>query len=197
MDGALRGAAVTVVAGLAVMPAVDLFAIPNVGQRVLAGLFLAAALALGLRAVARREPFGVRFTTLVYGVLGVGVGLFGTARPLQDLLAYVVGLLAMNVLLHHVTAYGPVLAAFAEEDAISRRARGAVLRSLALSGTALGLAYAGSLAVLPLFALDLRLTDPLTAVAIAIALLAVLLLLALLPGAPFGSGRQGTSARPR
>ncbi|MBI4417049.1 MAG: hypothetical protein HY557_08700, partial [Euryarchaeota archaeon] len=105
-------------------------------------------------------------------------------RPLHLLLAYVVGLLGMNLLLYHVFSYGPVLAAFRREGPLARRTRAVVLRSLAFSGGALALAYGGSLALLPLFALDVGPRDAVSALLLTLALLLVLLFLSMLPETP-------------
>jgi hypothetical protein len=194
MDRVLRIASVVVVVGMAVPPFLELRAIAQPNQYLLAASFLVLAAAAGVYAAIRRQPLGARLTTVAYGAFGIGLGLFATNRSAAYLLAYVVGLLGMNALLYHVAAYGPVLAAFRDEDAVSRRARMVVLRSLGISGAALASAYGGSLLLLPLFAIDVGLTDPLSALAVASGLLLLLLLLALLPDV---SPLRRRSLRPR
>lgn len=195
MDRVLRGAALVAVVGLAVPPAREIAAIGQDTQRAMAATFLVLAVISGIYAAIRRQPLAARATTVAYGVFGIGLGLFATAWPITSLIAYVVGLLGMNVLLYHVAAYGPVLAAFRDEDAVSRRARAVVLKSLGLSGVALAVSFGASLALLPLFTVDAGVRDPLTALGLAVGLIAVLLLLAVLPETPrmrmIGSRRRG------
>jgi len=166
---------------MGVPPALELRVVAQPTQQSLAYAFLVLAAAAGVYAAIRRRPLGLRVTTVAYGVFGIGLGLFATNRPISQLLAYAVGLIGMNVLLYHVHAYGPVLAAFKEDDAVSRRARAVVLRSLAFSGAVLAVAYGGSLVLLPLFAIEAGSQDPLAALALASALLLLFLVLALLP----------------
>lgn len=180
----LRAASVAVVILLGVPPALELGVIDQPTRFLLAAAILALAAVAGVYASVRRRPLGLRATTAAYGAVTLGFGLFATVRPISFLLAYVVGLLGMNVLAYHTWAYGSVLAAFRDEDKISRRARAVVLRSLAFSGGALVLAYGGSLALLPLFAQDLVLRNPESALALAAGVLVVLLLLALHPQTP-------------
>ena len=181
MGRALRVAALAVVVGMGVPPWLELDAIPGDSRRLLASALVLLALALGAWGALRREPIAARVTTIVYGSAFLGLGLFVTGRPLTELLAYVTGLIGMNVLLYHERAYGSILAEFREEDAIARRTRWVILRALAVSGGALALAYGGSFALLPLFAIDVGSQDPIVALVLAIGLLLVLLLLARLP----------------
>ena len=197
MEKALRVASLAAVIVLGIPPALDVSTIGHPNQRALAAILLGLAGFAGIYAAVRRQPLGARATTAAYGTVAIGFGLFVTARPLPFLLAYVVGLIGMNVLLYHVAAYGPVLAAFRDEDAIARRARAVVLRSLAISGGALALAYGGSLALLPLFAFDLGLRDPLTALAVASALIVTLMVLAVLPETPLPRRERRASSRSR
>jgi hypothetical protein len=185
MDRVLRGLAGFLVLLLGVPPILEVLAIEQSNQRLGAGTIVVLAVVAGLYAAVRRRPLAARFTTIAYGVFGLGFALFVSVRPVPFLLAYVVGLLGMNVLLYHVSAYGPVLAAFREEDAIARRARMVALRSLGVSGLALAVAYGGSLALLPLFAVEAGSTDPLAALGLAAALVLVLMMLAVLPESPF------------
>lgn len=181
MDRALRVASVVAVVAMAVPPALEFRVIAQGNQLLGASALLVLAATVGVWAAYRRRPLAARITTAAYGAFGIGLGLFATERSVAYLLAYIVGLLGMNVLLYHAAAYGPVLAAFREEDATSRRARAVVLQSLGLSGVALAAAYGGSLLLLPLFALDVGPTDPLSALAVATGLLVLVLVLALLP----------------
>ncbi|MEK6851160.1 MAG: hypothetical protein AABY30_01335 [Candidatus Thermoplasmatota archaeon] len=181
MDRALRIAAIVAVVAMAVPPALEFRVIEQGNQLLGASAILVLAASAGVWAAYRRRPLAARITTAVYGAFGIGLGLFATDRSVAHLLAYIVGLLGMNVLLYHAAAYGPVLAAFREEDAVSRRARAVVLRSLGISGVALAAAYGGSLLLLPAFALDVGPTDPLSALAVATGLLVLVLLLSLLP----------------
>ncbi|HYS70862.1 MAG TPA: hypothetical protein VEM95_00400 [Thermoplasmata archaeon] len=184
MDRVLRGACVAAVLGLAIPPAREVALIAQDGQRGLAAALLVLGVVAGLYAAIRRWPLAARATTVAYGAFGVGLGLFASNWTIASLIAYVVGLIGMNLLLHHVAAYGPVLAAFQEEDAIARRARAVVLKSLAMSGLVLAVTFGGSLALVPFFAFDVGLSDPLTALALAATLLIFLLLLAVLPVTP-------------
>jgi len=195
MDRVMRGASVAIVVGLGIPPWMDVATIEHPNQRALAtGIFL-LALAAGVWAAVRRQPLGARFTTIVYGALTIGFGLFVVERSTAFLLAYVVGLMGMNVLLYHVQSFGPVLAAFTEDDAASRRARAVVLRSLGITGASLAIAYGGSLVLLPVFASPVGATDPIVAMLLAILLVLVLLLLALLPDGLPGLRRRGLRAR--
>lgn len=169
------------VVGLGIPPWLELEAIAHPTQRAVASAAFLLAAAAGVWAAVRREPLGARVTTLAYGVAGIGLGLFATDRSLAFLLAYAVGLIGMNVLLYHARAFGPVLAAFRGEDAIARGAQRIVLRSLAVSASALAIAYGGSLALLPVFALDIGVRDPIVALLLAAALVLALLFLTLLP----------------
>ena len=184
MDRVLRAAALAAVIGMAVPPVREIAAIGQDSQRGLAAALLGLAVVAGLYAAVRRQPLAARATTVAYGVFGIGLGLFASAWPIANLMAYIVGLMGMNVLLHHVAAYGPVLAAFRDEDAVSRRARAVVLKSLGISGTVLAVSFGGSLALLPLFAIDAGVRDPLSALGLAVALLVVLMLLTVLPETP-------------
>jgi len=186
MDRVLRGAAVAAIVGMAIPPAREIAAIGQETQRGLAVALLALAAIAGVYAAIRRQPLAARATTVAYGVFGIGLGLFASAWPVANLMAYVVGLMGMNVLLQHVAAYGPVLAAFRDEDAVSRRARAVVLKSLGISGAVLAVSFGGSLALLPLFAVDAGVRDPITALGLAVVLLVLLLLLAVLPESPLG-----------
>jgi len=181
----LRGLALALVLLLAVPPFLEAAAIEHPNQRLGAAAIVALAVVAGAYAAVRRRPLAARFTTIAYGVFGLGFALFVSVRPVPFLLAYVVGLLGMNVLLYHVAAYGAVLAAFREEDAIARRTRAVALRSLGVSGLALAVAYGGSLALLPLFAIEMGSTDPLAALGLAAALVLLLMMLAVLPESPF------------
>ena len=172
------------VIGLAVPPAMEIALIDQGNQKMLSFALLVLAAIVGVAAAIRRQPIGARITTVAYGSFEIGLGLFATHRPAWHLLGYVVGLIGMNVLLYHVRTYGPVLAAVRDEDEVSRRTRAVVLRSLAISGGALALAFGGSLALLPFFAIDVGARDPITALALAGSLVLVLLLLALLPHVP-------------
>jgi len=172
---------VALVVGLGIPPWLELGAIENGNQRLLAsGLFLLAA-AAGVWSAIRREPLWGRAATAAYGATALGIGLFVTDRSLPYLLAYVVALMGMNVLLYHARAFGPVLAAFREEDAAARRARTVVLRSLAMSAATLAAVYGVSLALLPVFALEAGSRDPVVALLLAAALVVVFLLIALFP----------------
>ena len=184
MDRVMRGGALAAVVGMAVPPAREIAAIGQDSQRGLAAALLGLAVVAGVYAAVRRQPLAARATTVAYGVFGVGLGLFASAWPIANLMAYIVGLMGMNVLLHHVAAYGPVLAAFRDEDAVSRRARAVVLKSLGVSGAVLAVSFGGSLALLPLFAIDAGVRDPLTALGLAVALVVVLMLLTVLPETP-------------
>jgi len=189
MDRALRIAAIVAVVAMAVPPALEFRVIEQGNQLLGASALLVFAAVVGVWAAVRRRPLAARITTAAYGAFGIGLGLFATDRSVTYLLAYAVGLLGMNVLLHHAAAYGPVLAAFREEDAVSRRARAVVLRSLGLSGAALAVAYGGALLLMPAFALGAGPTDPLSALAAAVGFLLLVLLLALLPDvSPFRRG---------
>jgi len=84
----------------------------------------------------------------------------------------------MNILLSYDRAYGPILAAFREDDAVARRTMWVVWRSLAIFGGVLAFVYGASLAIFPLFAVDVGLRDPLSALGLALTLLLVLLFLA-------------------
>lgn len=194
MERVLRASSVAAVVALGIPPAFELGSIGHPNQRLLAASLFAFAAAAGVYAAVRRRPLGLRITTVAYAAIVLGFGLFATVRPISYLFAYVVGLLAMNVLVYHAATYGPVLAAFREEDAISRRARAVAVRSLALSGVALVLAYGGSLALLPAFASGIGVRDPLSALALAGGVIVVLLLLALLPMSPLALRRR---RRPR
>ena len=169
---------------MGVPPWLELDAIPGENRQLLASAFVLLAVGAGVWGALRRVPIAARVTTIGYGAVFLGLGLFATGRPIPDLLAYVTGLIGMNVLLYHERAYGPMLAAFREEDAIARRTRWVVVRALAISGGALAFAYGGSLALLPLFAVDVGPRDPLSALSLAVGLLTVLLLLTVLPQAP-------------
>ena len=186
----LRGLALGLVLLLAVPPFLEVAAIEHPNQRLGAAAIVALAVVAGAYASVRRRPLAARFTTIAYGLFGLGFALFVSVRPVPFLLAYVVGLLGMNVLLYQVAAYGPVLAAFREEDAIARRTRAVALRSLGVSGLALAVAYGGSLALLPLFAVEMGSTDPLAALGLAAALVLLLMMLAVLPESPFVRERQ-------
>lgn len=181
----LRGLALALVLLLAVQPFLEVATIGHGNQKLMAGSIVALGVVAGVYAAVRRRPLAARFTTVAYGVFALGFGLFVSVRPLPFLLAYVVGLLGMNVLLYHVAAYGPVLAAFREEDAIARRTRAVTLRSLGVSGLALAVAYGGSLALLPLFTIETGSTDPLAALGLGALLVLLLLMLAVLPESPF------------
>lgn len=185
MDRVLRGITLFVVVLLAVPPTLEVAAIRHGNQLTLAVTTIALAVLAGAYAAVRRRPLAARFTTIVYGIFGLGFGLFVSLRPVSFLLAYVVSLLGMNVLLYHVAAYGPVLAAFRDEDATSRRTRGVAMRSLGVSGLALAVAYGGSLALLPLFTIEAGATDPLAAFGVAGLLVLFLTMLATLPESPF------------
>ena len=186
----LRGLALALVFLLAVPPFLEVAAIEHPNQRLGGAVIVALAVIAGAYASVRRRPLAARFTTIAYGVFGLGFALFVSLRPVPFLLAYVVGLLGMNVLLYHVAAYGPVLAAFREEDAIARRTRAVALRSLGVSGLALAVAYGGSLALLPLFAVEMGSTDPLAALALGALLVLLLTMLAVLPESPFVREKQ-------
>jgi len=177
--------ALAIVLLLAVPPFLEIATIGHPNQRLGAASMVALAVVAGAYAAVRRRPLAARFTTIAYGVFGIGFGLFVSVRPVPFLLAYIVGLLGMNVLLYHVAAYGPVLAAFREEDAIARRTRAVAIRSLGVSGLALAVAYGGSLALLPLFAIETGSTDPLAALGLAALLVLLLMMLAVLPESPF------------
>jgi hypothetical protein len=170
---------------LAVPPFLEIATIGHPNQRLGAASIVALAVVAGAYAAVRRRPLAARFTTIAYGMFGIGFGLFVSVRPVPFLLAYIVGLLGMNVLLYHVAAYGPVLAAFREEDGIARRTRAVAIRSLGVSGLALAVAYGGSLALLPLFAIETGSTDPLAALGLAALLVLLLMMLAVLPESPF------------
>ena len=184
MDRVLRAAALAAVIGMAVPPVREIAAIGQDSQRGLAAALLGLAVVAGLYAAVRRQPLAARATTVAYGAFGIGLGLFASAWPIANLMAYVVGLMGMNVLLQHVAAYGPVLAAFRDEDAVSRRARAVVLKSLGVSGAVLAVSFGGSLALLPLFAIDAGVRDPISALGLAVGLLIVLMLLTVLPETP-------------
>ena len=190
MDRILRGLAILLVVLLAVPPFLEVAAIAHGNQRLLAGTVVVLAGVAGLYSALRRRPLAARFTTVVYGVFGLGFGLFVSLRPVSFLLAYVVGLLGMNVLLYHVATYGPVLAAFRAEDAVARRTRAVALRSLGVSGLTLAVAYGGSLALLPLFSIDAGSTDPLAALGVAALLVLLVTMLATLPESPFVRTRR-------
>lgn len=196
MDDVLRGATLAGVIGLGAVPVLAVASVED-PNRTFAAIVLIIAGGFGVHGAVRREPFGVRVTSLVYAGIAMGTALFGAGLSLPDLLGYVSLLLGLNVLAFHLWAYGPVLAAFKDEDAISRRARGTVLRSLAFSGAAVGVAFGGSVALLPLFAVDLGPRDPVSAFALALALLAVFALLALLPDDPWSLRRRRQPYRSR
>jgi len=181
MDRALRFASVVAVILLGIPPALELRAVAQPTQHALAAAILVLAEAAGIYAAIRRTPLGLRATTAAYGAFGIGLGLFASDRSIAYLLAYVVGLIGMNVLAYHARAFGPVLAAFTDEDLVSRRARAVAVRSLAVSGGALAAAYGASLALLPVFTIDVGSTDPVVALLTAILLIGTMLLLALLP----------------
>jgi hypothetical protein len=189
-DRVLRGVAVGFVAILAVPPILELVAIGHPNQRALAALAVAIGIVAGMYAGVKRRPLAARITTIVYGVVALGLGLFASNRPVPFLLAYVVGLLGMNVMLHHVATYGPVLAATREEDAMSRRTQVTALRSLAVSGGVLALTYGGSLALLPLFTAEVGSRDPVVALVLAASLVVVLMMLAVLPESPLVRGER-------
>jgi len=184
MDRVLRGAALAAVVGMGVPPAMEIAALGQETQRNLAFALLVLAAVAGIYAAVRRQPLAARATTVAYGVFGIGLGLFASAWSIASLVAYIVGLMGMNVLLYHASAYGPVLAAFRDEDAVSRRARAVVLKSMGVSGAVLAVSFGGSLALLPLFAIDAGVRDPLTALCLAVALVVVLMLLTVLPETP-------------
>ena len=184
MDRVLRGAALAAVVGMGVPPAMEIAALGQETQRNLAFALLVLAAVAGIYAAVRRQPLAARATTVAYGVFGIGLGLFASAWSIASLVAYIVGLMGMNVLLYHASAYGPVLAAFRDEDAVSRRARAVVLKSLGISGAVLAVSFGGSLALLPLFAIDAGVRDPLAALGLAVALVVVLMLLTVLPETP-------------
>jgi len=191
MDRALRAASVLVVIALGLPPGLEVAGIGQPNQRSLAAVLFGLAVVAGVYASVRRHPLGLRATTAAYGIFGIGFGLFVSNQSVPFLLAYVVGLLGMNVLAYHAQAFGPVLAAFREEDAVARRARAVALRSLAISGGVLAFTYGASLALLPVFAIGVGTTDPLVALATALTLLAVLLIVSLLPEAPASIFRRG------
>ena len=172
---------VAFVVGLGIPPWLELGAIENGNQRLLASALFLLAAAGGVWGAVRREPLWGRAATAAYAATALGLGLFVTNRSLPYLLAYVVALMAMNVLLYHSRAYGPVLAAFREEDAVARRARLVVLRSLAISAATLAAVYGASVALLPVFTLEAGSRDPIVALVLAATLVVVFLLLALLP----------------
>ena len=184
MDRVLRGAALAAVVGMGVPPAMEIAALGQETQRNLAFALLVLAAVAGIYAAVRRQPLAARATTVAYGVFGIGLGLFASAWSIASLVAYIVGLMGMNVLLYHASAYGPVLAAFRDEDAVSRRARAVVLKSLGISGAVLAVSYGGSLALLPLFALEIGSRDPLMALVLATGLVVTLLVVAVLPETP-------------
>jgi len=184
MDRVLRGAALAAVVGMGVPPAMEITALGQETQRNLAFALLVLAAVAGIYAAVRRQPLAARATTVAYGVFGIGLGLFASAWSIASLVAYIVGLMGMNVLLYHASAYGPVLAAFRDEDAVSRRARAVVLKSLGISGAVLAVSYGGSLALLPLFALEIGSRDPLMALVLATGLVVTLLVVAVLPETP-------------
>lgn len=181
MDKALRVFALVLVLALGIPPFLEVATIGNILHRIAAGAFLGLAVAVGAYAALSLRPPFARFTTITYGVFGLGFGLFVAGRPLSNLLAYVVALLAMNVVLYHVATYGPVLRASRDEDAITRRARAATGRSLVVSGLALTFSYGGSLALLPLFAIESGSTHPIVALGLAVALVLILMTLVVLP----------------
>ena len=181
----LRGLALVLVLLLAVPPFLEIGTVEHPNQRLGGTVIVVLAVIAGAYSAIRRRPLTARFTTIAYGVFGLGFGLFVSLRPVSFLLAYVVGLLGMNVLLYHVAAYGPVLAALRDEDAIARRTRAVALRSLGVSGLALAVSYGGSLALLPLFEVEMGSTEPLPALLLAAALVLLLMMLAVLPESPF------------
>ena len=181
----LRGLALALVLLLAVPPFLEIGTVEHPNQRLGGTVIVVLAAVAGAYSAIRRRPLAARFTTIAYGVFGLGFGLFVSLRPVSFLLAYVVGLLGMNVLLYHVAAYGPVLAALRDEDAIARRTRAVALRSLGVSGLALAVSYGGSLTLLPLFELEMGSTEPLPALLLAAALVLLLMMLAVLPESPF------------
>ncbi len=184
MDRALRVASALAVVAMGVPPAFEIAVLGQPNQRALAAILFGLGAFVGVYSAIRRWPLGLRATTVAYGIFGIGFGLFVSEKPVAFLLAYVVGLLGMNVLAYHALAFGPVLAAFPEEDAVARRARGIAMRSLAVSGGVLALSYGISLALLPIFALNVGSRDPVIALVTAIAFLSAILLLALLPEVP-------------
>lgn len=184
MDRALQFASILAVVLLGIPPVVDVAAIGQPTQRALAFAILILAALAGVFAALRGGPLGMRATTAAYGTFTIGLGLFAANRTIAYLLAYVVALIGMNVLAYHARAFGPILAAVREEDAVSRRVRAVALRSLAVSGGVLAFAYGVSLAILPAFALGVGSTDPVFALLTAVALIVVLLALASLPASP-------------
>ncbi|TLZ53343.1 MAG: hypothetical protein E6K18_00420 [Methanobacteriota archaeon] len=191
MGRALHLGSIATVIGMGIPPWLELDAIPNPNQRSLASAFFLLAAAIGVWGAIRREPFGLRIATIAYGGSSLGLGLFATDRSLPYLLAYVTGLIAMNALVYHDRAFGPVLAAITQEDAVSRRTRLVVLRAVGSLAGALALAYGLSVALLPLFAIDVGSRDPVVALVLSLALVLVLLFLARLPERP--SVRRGFS----
>ncbi len=184
MDAVLRIAAAAAVLGLAVTPVIEASGIEQPNQHAFAMAILVLAAIVGVYSAVRRQPVYARFTTVAYGSFALGLGLFASARPAWQLLAYVVGLLGMNALLHQVRTFGPILAAVTVEDDVARRTRLVALRSLGVSGAVLALSFGGSLAILPLFSLGFGTRDPIVALVLASGLVVVLLVLAVLPETP-------------
>lgn len=195
MDRMLRGIAMALVLVLAMPAFLEVAAIGNPNQTLAAIALLVLGVMGGLYAAISRRPLAARFTTIVYGVFGVGFALFVSLQPVSFLLAYVVGLLGMNVLLYHIAAFGPVLSYMQDDDLAARRTQEVALRSLGVSCFALGLAYGGSLALLPLFAVDAGSTDPWFALALGAALVLLLTLLVMLPESVIVRRRRGLQSR--
>jgi len=154
-----------------------------------AGLAVLVAAAAGVWAAVRLRPLGARFTTLAYGTVVLGVGLFATHRAIEGLLAYIVALIGMNVLLYHARMFVPALASARAGDASARRTRGTAVRTLMISGGALLATYGGSLVLLPAVTLGTGFRDPIVALVLALALVLVLLAIAVLPRGPPARGR--------